>query len=254
LHGNPTWSFLYRRWIRVLAPRHRCIAPDHLGFGRSTVPQDGSWHPQAHAARIIALVRHLDLRNLTLVMHDWGGPIGMACALACPERVERLVVMNTWGGPLTGDRRLVAFSRLLGSAFGQWAIERFNLFVRLMPLAFGTGSLSATARRHYRRPLDTPARRRGSAVFPRVLLGATDWLRALWARRGRLQACSALLLWGLRDPAFGRPYLRRWRRLFPNAPVHTFPEAGHYLPEEVGDAVPALMADFLAADGARGST
>lgn len=92
LHGNPTWSFLYRHLIGHLAPDYRCIAPDFIGFGRSDKPADWSYRPQDHAAHLDALMTQLDLRAVTLVVHDWGGPIGLSWALRHPDRVRRLVI------------------------------------------------------------------------------------------------------------------------------------------------------------------
>ncbi len=247
LHGNPTWSFLYRHLIGALAPNYRCIAPDYIGFGLSDKPADWSYRPPEHAAHVEALITQLGLEDITLVVHDWGGPIGLAYATRHPENVRRLIVTNTWMGPLDGDPWITLFSRLLGGSVGRVLIERFNAFARVvLPLAFADRRrLDPMAFRHYLKPLAYGSRT-GSWVFPRALLGETDWLRALAARREQLAGIPALIAWGLRDPAFRPPYLRPWQALFPDATVHRLP-VGHYVAEEAGPDLVPLVRDFLKA-------
>lgn len=96
VHGTPTWSFLYRHFVKALSGRYRCVVPDHLGFGLSDRPKGFPFTPRAHAANLTALLDHLDLKEYTLVVHDYGGPIGLASALKHPERVRALVIINTW--------------------------------------------------------------------------------------------------------------------------------------------------------------
>lgn len=245
LHGNPTWAYLYRHAIAGLCRSVRCIAPDYLGFGRSDKPAGACYRPQAQAARIEALIQHLGLRNLTLVVHDWGGPIGLSYALRHPERVSRLVILNTWMWPHDRDPWIGAFSRIVGGPVGRRLIRRHNAFARCgIPL----GTIRPLSREEvdaYTDLLDTPDRRMPSWIFPRALLRETAWLRALWGRRHLLRALDALIVWGMRDPAFGaNRYLQRWTSLLPHATVHRTP-AGHYVPEDLGLALPRLIRRFL---------
>ena len=252
LHGNPTWAYLYRHLIGALAPEYRCLAPDYLGFGRSEKPSGFSYAPQAHAAHIEALLNQRVDGDVTLVLHDWGGPIGLSFALRHPERVRRLVLFNTWGWAHDGDPWIQAFSHLAGGPIGRVLIRRANAFARwIVPLAVADRSrLAADALRAYADPLDTPERRAPSWVFPRALRTAAPWLRRLWARRRRLRGCEVLIVWGTRDPAFGSPrYLRRWTALFPDATVHRLP-VGHYVPEEAGPSLTPLVRSFMEATAA----
>ena len=248
LHGNPTSARLYRPLIRELVPDYRCIAPDYLGFGRSAAPRDFSYRPPAHATLVESLLRRLDLSGITLVLHDWGGPIGLSYALRHPDTVRRLVLMNTWAWPLTHRPLIQAASRLLATPPGRIAVERFNAFARIiMPATTGRGtSLQPDWIRAYAAALDTRPRRHVCWAFARALRTEADWLRALWTRRDEVRDRPALLCWGMADPAFGtEACLRRWRGLFSDPDVHRWPDVGHYVPEELGPALVGPVRQFL---------
>jgi haloalkane dehalogenase len=248
LHGNPTSARLYRVLLRELAPEYRCIAPDYLGFGRSEAPADFSYRPPAHATLVETLLRRLDCTDLTLVLHDWGGPIGLSYALRHPTTVRRLVLTNTWAWPLNRRPLVRLFGSLMNTPPGRLSVERLNAFARLvMPLTVGdTESRCPAWIDAYAEALDTPTRRRACWTFARSLTRETAWLRSLWTRRNRLRDCRALLCWGLADPAFGtEATLRRWQSLLPAAVVHRWPDVGHYVPEEAGTAFTKAVRSFL---------
>ncbi|PSQ76789.1 MAG: alpha/beta hydrolase [Bacteroidetes bacterium QH_8_67_23] len=250
LHGNPTWSFLWRHLIgRLSRNGFRCIAPDYLGFGLSEKPPltGFSYQPSAHAACVERLIEGLGLTGeVTLVMHDWGGPIGAAFATRHPERVRRLVIFNTWMWPRR-DLGFRLFSRALGSAAGRLAITQGNVFARaVMPLVVGRRArFSAAAHRHYRAPAATPPERLGHWVFSKALTGEADWLRRLWRQRGALADLPALLMWGMRDPAFRRQELARWQEVLSQARAYRLPTVGHYVPEEAGPMLAQPVEAFL---------
>jgi len=247
VHGNPAWSFLYRHLIRRLTPEFRCVAPDHIGFGLSDKPTGRSLRPQDHAENLAELIDTLALKDITLVVQDWGGPIGLSYAIREPENVARLVIMNTWLWPVDDDWYYVAFSRFMGGAFGRFLIMRHNFFARvIMRQAYGDKrNLTSDIHEHYLRPLATPAERRNCAALPGEILGSTEWLRDLWAQRDRLQGKPALVAWGLKDIAFREKELDRWTRALPDAEVVRLPEVGHFVqeeaPEELGQAVSRLL-------------
>ena len=128
VHGQPTWSYLYRHLIRGLSPRFRCIAVDHIGFGLSDKPRDWSYTPAAHAANLARLVDHLDLAPLTLVVHDWGGPIGLGAALADTGRYRRFALLNTAAFRSRHMPWRIRLCRL--PLLGRLAVQGFNGFAR----------------------------------------------------------------------------------------------------------------------------
>ena len=247
VHGTPTWSFMYRHLITRLARSHRVIAVDHLGFGLSAKPANAPYEPKDHARRLHALLDELQLTGLTLVVHDFGGPIGLAAALARPDRVERLVLFNTWLWSVERDPRIASGAKMAASWFGRLLYRHLNFPVKvLMPKAVGSRRvLTATIHRHYAGPLGTPDERMSAWACARALLGASEWYEELWAQRERLRGKPMLLLWGMKDPTFGPAYLERWRGEFPHAEVHPIPSCGHFVPEEAPDEVGPLLERFV---------
>ncbi|WP_163559309.1 alpha/beta fold hydrolase [Halomonas sp. NO4] len=249
LHGNPTWSFLYRDLIQRFRAKYRCIAVDHLGFGLSDKPREWRYLPQDHAKNLATLIDELGLKDITLVLQDWGGPIGLNYAVAQPDKIARLVLMNTWAWPVDRDFHFIAFSGLMGGPVGRWLIRRYNAFARLLlPLAFADRrKLGASAHRHYLCPLSRPEDRQGCLVFPRQILASTPWLSQLWQSMPRLQGKPALLVWGMKDIAFRDKELKRWEQAFPDAQTVRLGSVGHFVPEEAPDELAAALGRFLAA-------
>ncbi len=200
VHGNPSWSFEFRHLIRGLRSDFHCVAPDHIGFGLSSRSERWEdYHPKAHAERLAALLEQLDLREITLFLVDWGGPIGLDFARKRPERVKRIVIANTWCWPVADDRYYVMFSAFMSSWIGQLFIQRFNMFVnQVMPMAVGNkGCLTAPVLEHYRQAQPTPQARRGCAALPGHIVGATDWLASIWGEPGEIRGEADAPILGL---------------------------------------------------------
>ena len=241
-HGTPTWSFLYRHLVKGLRGRYRCVVPDHLGFGLSERPTDWSYRPADQATNLARLIEGLGLKDITLIVHDFGGPIGLSHAIERPDNVRRLILFNTWLWSFRGDRRFEWFSRILGSRFGRVLYERFGFSVRVMlkRAVADRARYTAAVHRHYLGALDGHA----TWVYAREVMGSSDWYAALWQRRDRIAQIPALLIWGLRDPAFGT-FLPRWRTVFERTEVVELPDVGHSPPEERGPEIVPIIARFL---------
>jgi len=241
LHGNPTWSFLYRNIIRGLSARFRCIALDYPGFGLSTAARGYDFRPASHAAVVEQFVRALGLERVTLMVQDWGGPIGLGVAGRDPARFRALVIGNTWAWPVDGDRHFERFSRTFGGTVGRFAIRHFNAFVNLLLPAGTKRRLAKEVMAAYRAPFPTPDSREPTAVFPREILRSREYLAEVAARLPSLAHLPTLLLWGGKDVAFREQELRRFEATFARSTTVRLPRAGHFIqedaPEEIVEAV-----------------
>lgn len=247
LHGNPDWSFSFRKLILNLRDDYRCIAPDHIGFGLSQKPEKWSYQPEDHAENLGRLMEHLDLRDVTLVLNDWGGPIGLQWALQNLERVHSLVLMNTWMWPVADHPRFKLVGELMGSPAGRFFAGQLNGYARLMlPLVMGrTEALTPEVLRHYTRHQPTAESRKGTLKLASAFIDSDEWLTQLWAQRELLQDLPTLLCWGMKDPAFGPEFLKQWTQLLSNHTVRTLPEAGHIPQEEASEEVCTAMRSWL---------
>jgi len=243
---RPSWvddsSFLYRDVIDLLRHRFRCIALDYPGFGLSSAPRRYGFTPAEHAHIVERFILDLELDQLTVMGHDWGGPIGLGAASRQAGRIAALVVANTWAWPVNSSPFLQGFSRLAGGPLGKVLIERYNSFVELsMPLGTARTRVAPEVVEHYRRPFADPASRWPTWVFPRAILKSRDYLIEVERGLTGLADRPALILWGTRDMAFGRSARRRLERAFPDHRTILLRGAGHYIQEdasaEVADAI-----------------
>jgi haloalkane dehalogenase len=247
VHGNPTWSYLYRKLIKRLRPEYRCVAMDHLGFGLSDKPKDWSYLPADHARNLTALIEGLGLQHITLAVQDWGGPIGLSYAVAHPENIARIIIMNTWAWPVNRDPYYIAFSGFVGGPIGRMLIRRYNFFARtIMRQAFGDKhKLTLAAHAHYLRALAAPEDRTGCLVLPKQIIGSTPWLGRLWDNISTLNGKPKLIVWGMKDIAFREKELKRWERTFPEARSIRLSSVGHFVQEEAPDALAEAVVPFL---------
>jgi haloalkane dehalogenase len=254
LHGNPTWSFFYRNLVLGLRDRCRAIVPDHIGCGLSDKPDD-RYYPYTLRRRVDdveALLDHLDLRgNLTLVLHDWGGMIGMALASRHPERVRRLVILNTAAFRLPAGKRLPWPLWLVRQTpLGPLLVRGLNAFCRGAVRSCVVHPLPPAVCEGYLAPYDSWRSRIAVLRFVQdIPLSPRDPAYAIVAgvEEGLLRFAGVpmLLCWGMRDFVFDGDFLAEWRRRFPDAEVHPFADAGHYVLEDAGDAILARVRDFL---------
>jgi haloalkane dehalogenase len=247
LHGEPTWSFLYRKMIPPLARAGRCIAPDYFGFGRSDKPTDSGWYSyDRHVDSIARLVAELDLQRITLVVQDWGGPVGFRLAVEQPERIARLVVMNTGiGARAPGEAwlRFQSFMRRVGTEIVAGQLVRLSL---VQPV-------SDEVIAGYDAPFPVPESRVGIVQFPELVATSADhpsrpaMLRVRDALRGLDR--PALVLFSDGDPIFSRRAAEVMAELLPGAELDPPVEgAGHFLQEDRGEQLGERIAEWLIPD------
>jgi haloalkane dehalogenase len=251
VHGNPTWSFLWRHVVRDLRGEYRLVAPDHVGCGLSDKPRNATYSLPVHAAHLVQLIDRLKLQKFTLAVHDWGGPIGLRAALSRPGSLERLVVFNTGAFPPPFIPWRIRACRI--PVLGRLAVQGLNLFARAaqqMAVA-DPCSLSTVARAGLLAPYDSWSHRRAIFQFVRDI-PSTDrhptWrhLEELERQLPGLRDVPIQIIWGMRDWCFRPLCLDRLRAAWPHAEVHRLPDAGHWVTEEATDRTNSLIRDFLA--------
>jgi len=249
LHGNPTWSFYYRNLVLGLRDRYRCIVPDHIGCGLSDKPQDWSYRIPAHVDNVCELVERLDLRDTTLVVHDWGGPIGYLAALRLAGRFRRFVVFNStvFLQPLP---RLLTMTRI--PVYGPFVIRGLNGFLKtgLWTSIANPARFTRGVRAGYLFPYDSWANRVAILRFVQEIpLERTHPNRALLDDLERqlsiVKKRPHLIVWGLQDRVFHRGFLAGWRERIPTAEVHALEDAAHWVVDEAPERILALMQTFL---------
>jgi haloalkane dehalogenase len=257
LHGNPTWSFLYRNILpAAVGAGFRAVAPDFIGFGRSDKrgPRWTDYTIRGHIADLTALADRLDLRDVTLVVHDWGGPIGLGWAADHPDRVKRLVILNTWAFKPHAKAKIPPVLAMLREPQGEKMVLQQNFFVEtLLPGGCVRRDRIKEVMEAYRAPFPTPESRAGVLAFPRripmtpeeeawpVIVKADESL-AKFADR------PALILWGGKDLVFPVSVAERFAERLPKAKKVVFPEAAHFLQEDVPEEISRELVAFLKAN------
>ena len=262
LHGQPTWGYIYRRFIPALSGMHRVVVPDHMGFGKSETPPDRTYTLSTHVANLAALIETLDLRDITLVMQDWGGPIGIGYAVRHPERVHSLVLMNTVCGYGTAGRRDLPspietpWFRWIrdGLPTGRTEAVLSHLGSTILSVMQIVGlerldRVDPTIIRAYGAPFPTPADCKGAIEFPLDLaLGRIrDFVREGVAGVPAIKGKPAIMIEGMLDRAIPPALaIADFQGLWPGGAVIEVPGAGHYIHEDAPDVAIAAIQTFLA--------
>jgi cis-3-alkyl-4-acyloxetan-2-one decarboxylase len=251
LHGNPTWSFYYRHLISGLREHYRVIAPDHIGCGLSDKPQDYTYTLDRHISNLEVLLQDLRLDQLTLVVHDWGGPIGMGYAVRHPEQVRRFVIFNTaafWSPHTPWFLRLGRLPLL-----GAMTVRNLNVFARLATIVGCRHQERMTndVRAGYLFPYDSSANRVALLRFIQDIPSdpahpTYALLRSIESGLAQFRRHPMLVVWGDQDPVFTHAFLEEWRARFPGARVERLPDAGHYVVEDGHERILPWMREFLA--------
>ena len=248
VHGNPTWSFFYRNVVLALRGRIRCIVPDHLGCGLSDKPQDYDYTLPNHVANLGRLLDSLNLRKIHLVVHDWGGPIGLGACLPRHEKLGKVVILNTAAFADTVVPARIRFCRI--PVIGELAVRGFNGFAWPATWMAVTKPLPESVKRGFLFPYDNWANRIATHRFVRDIpqgVGAPNDLALAQIEQALpwLAQKEVRIIWGGRDFCFNRHYFERWRTLLPNAASDYLEEAGHYLIEDAQESVVGLIGKHL---------
>lgn len=257
LHGNPSWSFYYRRLVEALGDAYRVIAPDHIGCGLSDKPDDSRYDYtlESRVADLETLLDHLGIdRGITLVVHDWGGMIGLTYATRHPERIARLVILNTAAFHLPRSKPFPWPLRAVrDTPIGPWLVRGLNAFaIGATRYCVTKRPLPADVRAAYLAPYDSWAHRIAVLRFVQdIPLKPGDrayrTVSGVEARLGSLSEVPMWIGWGMRDFVFDHHFLGEWVRRFPGAEVHRFATAGHYVLEDEAETITAGVRAFLAA-------
>lgn len=262
LHGEPTWGYLFRHQIPAWAAHHRVIAVDHMGFGKSATPQDRSYWLQDHIDNLERFVLAHDLHELTLVMHDFGGPVGMGLAIRHPDRIKRIVSVN--GPTPAGQPDLIEriTANVAGAPWFQWILKAetegvlqqvlgqldYNILSTLKLNGFERNEIITDSWLDaYRSPFPTAAEAAGAIGWAEgFATGAHAFEQPDTATKAELANKPALALWGEADRTLqAEHFLPLFSQAFPSGEVHRLPGAGHYSPEDAPDEVAQRVADFV---------
>lgn len=254
VHGNPTWSFYYRKLVLALRGERRCLVPDHIGMGWSSRPPKSAYGYRL-ADRVADLAEFIEQTvpegPLDLIVHDWGGMIGMAWAVQHPERVRRIVVLNTAAFPLPPSKRLpFTLGLVRNTGLGAFLVSRLNAFARGATWLAVRKPMSLATRAGYLAPYATPERRLATLEFVRDIPlkpgdPGFDLVHATADKLERLADHPMLIQWGRHDFVFDDHFLAGWEARFPAAEVQVYEDAGHYVLEDAADRVVPRVRAFL---------
>jgi pimeloyl-ACP methyl ester carboxylesterase len=247
VHGNPTWSFYYRDLVKEFSKTNRVIAPDHIGCGYSDKPQDYEYILENHISNIEKLVDQLDLKEITLVVHDWGGAIGFGLATRHPELIKKVVILNT--AAYTCDYIPPQIKICRTPILGEAVIRGFNAFAGPATHMAVEKPLSKNVKKGYLLPYNNYKNRIATAKFVTdiPMKKSHRSFKTLEAVEQGLSkiTCPKLVLWGRKDFCFNDYFLNRWRDIYPEAKYKIFENAGHYVIEDESEAVIKEMRAFI---------
>ncbi len=250
VHGTPSWSFEYRKVIRALQTDFRCIATDHIGFGLSDKPAEYDYSTRNHSNTLERFILDKDLQNINLVVHDFGGPIGLNVAIQHPERFRRVVILNSWLWSSENDPEYIKLRKTLQSPLLPFLYKYLNFSPRfILPNSFGSQKPDKKTRKHYIRPFANKNQRNGALAFARSLLNDQPWFETLWNQRKAIANKPILLIWGMKDPFVRPKHLEKFQSGFPQAQALKLENCGHFPQEEEAENVTRNIRAFLEKQG-----
>jgi haloalkane dehalogenase len=246
VHGTPSWSFDYRKVIQELKSDFRCIAIDHIGFGLSDKPQKFDYSTTNHSNTLEKFVLEKQLDNITLVVHDFGGPIGLNFAIQHPDKVKKLVILNSWLWSSKEDPDFIKFSTILKSPLLPFLYRYLNFSPKfILPSSFGDKKLSTHLKKQYTKPFANKNQRNGALAFARSLLEDQDWFEELWHKRQVISNKPTLFIWGMKDPIIKPKNLYKFESGFSNFTTLKVESSGHFPQEEEPALVSKTIINFV---------
>lgn len=246
VHGTPSWSFDYRKVIQSLKETYRCVAIDHIGFGLSDKPEQYDYSTHNHSKTLEKFVLEKKLDNLTLVVHDFGGVIGLNFAIQYPEKIKRLVVLNSWLWSSESDPDFIRMRKILKSPLLPFLYRYLNFSPKfILPKSFGDNKISPQLLKQYTKPFAKKTQRNGALAFAKSLLNDQEWFEELWAKRQAISNKPTLFVWGMKDPFIKAHYLEKFESSFVNSSTLKLEASGHFPQEEEPNKLIRAMLDFL---------
>lgn len=246
VHGTPSWSFDFRHVINELKASFRCVAIDHIGFGLSDKPEHYDYSTQNHSKTLEKFISEKQLQRFILVVHDFGGPIGLNFAIQHPEKVTHLVILNSWLWSSKTDPEFARMDKVLKSPLLPLLYRYLNFSARyILPKSFGDQKLSKRLLKQYTKPFANRTQRNGPLAFARSLLADQDWFQEIWNKKQQISGKPTLFIWGMKDPLIKPHVLEVFENGFPNSETIRLKTAGHFPQEEQPECVVSVIRSFL---------
>ncbi|MHA1299009.1 MAG: alpha/beta fold hydrolase [Candidatus Helarchaeota archaeon] len=253
VHGEPTWGYLYRKFIEKLSANNRVIVPDHMGFGKSEVPQDKPYLLEQHVDNLTKLLLELDLKDITLIFQDWGGPISLGFATKHPDRVKRLIIMNTSVGVAKPHRRLWFESMVEDGTYDQ-LMGNMKVFIPQMMFGFFVRKIPRDEKKIMKKAYTAPFPNKesciGAMAFPKDIPKGDDHPSSKIMQEIRdnlkiLEGKPKILIWGMKDKIFPPKIIEIWKKIYQGIKCHEIENAGHYLQEDAPDEIIEIIKNFI---------
>lgn len=246
VHGTPSWSFDFRNIIKILSKTHRCIAIDHIGFGLSDKPEQYDYSTQNHSRTLEKFISEMELTNITLAVHDFGGPIGLSLAINTPEKFKNLIIFNSWLWSSKNDPDFIKIKKILKSPLLPFLYRYLNFSPKfILPKSFGDNKPSKSILKNYTKPFANKSQRNGTLAFAKSLLNDQDWFEELWSNRNSISNKNTLFIWGMKDSIIKPHNLDKFSNAFINPKILKLETSGHFPQEEQPEIITKAILKFL---------
>lgn len=247
VHGTPTWSFDYRNLVKDLSANYRCIAIDHIGFGLSDKPAEYNYTSKQHGQNLTTFIEKLGLKDISIVVHDFGGPIGLSYAINNPENVKNIIAFNTWLWSAEGEEEYEKTKKFLKSPLLPFLYKTMNFSPKvLLPAMYADKkNLDKSVKKQHVKALGSSKERNGALGFARSLLNEQEYFESLWAQREAISGKPTLFIWGMKDKVFPEKYLQKFQSEFSNSQAVTLAECGHFPQEVEPEKVKESIKEFM---------